>query len=105
MVDDSLICHDGLKAKWSLATLDAQYKVQQRIPEIQLPFITLHGSRDKIVDIASSYFLMDHAKSEDKVMKVFEVVLIDNVHLSVCRYLKAVVTHCFMTVTKRKPHK
>ncbi|XP_065917779.1 monoglyceride lipase-like [Dysidea avara] len=72
LIDDSLICQDGLKAKWSLATLDAQYKVQQRIPEIQLPFITLHGSKDRVVDIVSSHFLMDHAKSEDKMMKVFE---------------------------------
>ena len=70
MVDDSLICHDGIKAKWSLATLNAQYKIQQRVPEIQLPFLTLHGSKDKIVDITSSHFLMDHAKSEDKTMKV-----------------------------------
>jgi len=59
-----------VKAKWSLATLNAQYKIQQRVQEIQLPFLTLHGSKDRVVDIASSHFLIDHAKSEDKIMKV-----------------------------------
>ena len=68
--DDPLVYHHGIKAKWTLATITAQRLIQQRISEIQIPFCLLHGSEDTTVRIASSKFLMEHSRSEDKSMKV-----------------------------------
>ena len=69
-VDDPLVCQDGLKAQWMVALYDAQYKIQKGIKNIQIPFLTLHGTKDKVVDIASSYYLMENAQSKDKTLKV-----------------------------------
>ena len=69
-VEDPLVCQDGLKAKWTVALYDAQHKIQQGIQNIQIPFLTLHGTKDKVVDIASSYCLMENAQSKDKTLKV-----------------------------------
>ena len=71
--NDPLVFHHGIKARWTLATITAQRLIQQRVPEIQIPFLTLHGSADLVVNIASSYFLMEHTKSEDKMIKVCTV--------------------------------
>ena len=61
---------DGLKAKWTVALYSAQNKIQQGIRNIQIPFLTLHGSKDKVVDISSSYYLMENSPSKDKTLKV-----------------------------------
>lgn len=74
-VDDSLVCQDGLKAKWTVALYNAQNKIQKGIKSIQIPFLTLHGTKDKVVDIASSYFLMENAQSKDKTLKVDKELL------------------------------
>ena len=61
---------DGLKAKWTVALYNAQNKIQQGIRNIQIPFLTLHGTKDKVVDISSSYYLMENSPSKDKTLKV-----------------------------------
>jgi len=68
--NDPLVFHHGIKARWTLATITAQRLIQQKVPEIQIPFLTLHGTADLVVNISSSYFLMEHTKSEDKMIKV-----------------------------------
>ncbi|XP_065918335.1 monoglyceride lipase-like [Dysidea avara] len=68
--NDPLVYHHGIKAKWTLATINAQRLIQRRVQEIQIPFLTLHGTEDTTVNIASSQFLMEHSRSEDKTMKV-----------------------------------
>jgi len=73
--DDPLVYHHGIKAKWTLATINAQRLIQQRVSEIQIPFLILHGTEDTTVSIASSQFLMEHSRSEDKTMKVIESFL------------------------------
>ncbi|XP_065917776.1 monoglyceride lipase-like isoform X2 [Dysidea avara] len=70
--NDPLVYHHGIKARWTMATINAQRLIQRRVPEIQIPFLTLHGTADLVVNISSSYFLMEHTKSEDKMIKVFE---------------------------------
>ena len=45
---------------------DAQDEIDRGIASITLPFITLHGTGDTLVDIESSQFLNDNAQSEDK---------------------------------------
>ena len=71
-LEDPLVWHGGLKAAWATAVLDAQYQIANDISRIRLPFITIHGTDDRMVDIASSQFLFDNAQSKDK---TFEVAL------------------------------
>ena len=80
-VDDPLVCQDGLKAKWTVALYNAQNKIQKGIKSIQIPFLTLHGTKDKVVDIASSYFLMENAQSKDKTLKVDKELLIVHIYI------------------------
>ena len=68
------MCQDGLKAKWTATLYHAQNKIQQGIKNIQIPFLTLHGTKDKVVDIASSYYLMENAQSKDKTLKVDKII-------------------------------
>ena len=68
------MCQEGLKAKWTVALYDAQNKIQRGIRNIQIPFLTLHGTKDKVVDISSSYYLMENAQSKDKTLKVNKTV-------------------------------
>ena len=49
---------------------DALNEIQRGIQNIQIPFLTLHGTKDKVVNIASSYYLMENARSKDKILKV-----------------------------------
>jgi len=72
------VWHGGLKAQWATAMFDAQNQINRRISLIKLPFITLHGSGDTLVDIASSQFVYDNARSEDK---TFEVSICIGLHV------------------------
>ena len=65
-IDDPLVWHGGLKAKWSASLFDAQDEIERGISSITLPFITIHGTGDTLVDIESSRFLHNRAQSEDK---------------------------------------
>ena len=62
--------HGGLKAGWSAQFFDAQSEIANGISSLTLPFITIHGTADTLVDIGSSQFLYDNAQSEDKSFKV-----------------------------------
>lgn len=65
-----MVYNGGLKAGWAKAILDAQTQIANEISRIKLPFITIHGTDDQMVDIASSQFLYDNAQSEDKTFEV-----------------------------------
>ena len=62
--------HGGVKAAWTSALFNAQTQVADGVSKIKLPFITIHGTSDRMVDIASSQFLYDNAQSEDKTFEV-----------------------------------
>ena len=49
--------------------------IKQNIKKVKLPFLTLHGTKDKVVHIASSQFLMEQTPSKDKTMKVLHYFL------------------------------
>ena len=60
----------GLKARWSVALFEAQDEIDRGIRSLTLPFITLHGTGDTLVDIESSRFLNNRTQSEDKTFEV-----------------------------------
>ncbi|XP_065916459.1 monoacylglycerol lipase-like [Dysidea avara] len=71
-LEDLLTWKGGVKARWAVAIFDAQFQVAEGISTIKLPFITLHGTDDTMVDISSSQFLFDNAQSEDKTFERFQ---------------------------------
>ena len=62
--------HGGVKAAWTSALFNAQTQITNDVSRIKLPFITIHGTSDQMVNIASSQFLFDNAQSEDKTFEV-----------------------------------
>ena len=70
-LEDPLTWHGGLKASWVSAMFNAQTQIASGISRIKVPFITLHGTDDQMVNIASSQFLFDNAQSEDKTFEVW----------------------------------
>ena len=69
-MDDPLVWHGGVKAGWAKEMLDAQSEIVTGVSSITLPFITIHGTGDTLVDVSSSQFLYDNAQSEDKSFEV-----------------------------------
>ena len=59
-----------MKAVWVSALFSAQTQIANGVSRITLPFITIHGTDDQMVDIASSQFLYDNAQSKDKTFEV-----------------------------------
>ena len=74
ILEDPLNWHGGVKAAWTSALFNAQTQLASGISRIKLPFITIHGTDDQLVNIASSQFLFDNAQSEDKTFEV-QVIL------------------------------
>lgn len=50
------------KAEWAM----------QRVHEIRIPLLCLHGGEDKLVDPASSRYIYEHASSADKTLRIFD---------------------------------
>jgi len=69
-VDDPLVWHGRLKAGWVKALFDAEAQIRHEISSIRLPLLTLHGTADRVTNIASSQFLYDYVQSEDKAFEV-----------------------------------
>lgn len=69
-LEDPLTWHGGVKALWVTAMFNAQTQIANEVSKITLPFLTIHGTGDQMVDIASSQFLIDNAQSKDKTFEV-----------------------------------
>ena len=59
-----------MKAGWVKEMFSAQSEISEGIAGIKLPFITVHGTDDTLVDISSSQFLFDNTSSQDKTFEV-----------------------------------
>lgn len=70
--ENELNWHGGLKARWAICLMDSLFAMQPRLKEIEVPFLTMHGNADKIVDVESSEVLVNNASSEDKELKVYD---------------------------------
>jgi len=95
------VWNEGLKAGWVKEMFDAQSEICERITAIKIPFITVHGTADTLVDISSSQFLFDNASSEDKSFEVsvLKVVLyISSVHTLMIDAIQDVCIHIHDTL-------
>jgi len=70
-IDDPLVFHGGIKARFGAEFLDTAEEIIRRASELTLPFLTLHGSDDKITLPKGSQILYDNALSKDKRLKYF----------------------------------
>ena len=70
--NDPLVFHGKTPARLAAELLKAMRRVTAEADKITLPFITLQGSEDKIIDPGSAQMLYDKAGSKDKTIKVYE---------------------------------
>jgi alpha-beta hydrolase superfamily lysophospholipase len=71
-VNDPLVFHGKTPARLASEMLKAMLRVTAEVGKITLPFITVQGSADKLVDPASAQMLYDGASSQDKTIKIYE---------------------------------
>jgi acylglycerol lipase len=68
---DPLVFHGKTPARLAAELLKAMRRVSAETEKITLPFLTLQGSEDKIVDPGSAQMLYDQAGSKDKTIKIY----------------------------------
>ena len=71
-VNDPLVFHDKTPARLAAEGLKAMQRVAAEVRKITLPFITLQGSADRLVDTGGAQMLYDKASSKDKTIKIYE---------------------------------
>ena len=71
-MNDPLVYHGKLKAKWAVAMLNAAEFLGQHFSEISVPLLLVHGDADQLVPIESSEFGYRTASSTDKTFEVFK---------------------------------
>ncbi len=69
-VDDPHIYHGLMKAKWAAASIEAINTSRQRVGEIELPVLVMHGAQDHLVPISASEFISSNIGSSDKTYRV-----------------------------------
>lgn len=67
---DPLRYQGGVRARWAIACIDALVYIENHLPEVEWPFLILHGGKDLLCDIEGSKTLYDKAKSTDKSFKM-----------------------------------
>jgi acylglycerol lipase len=71
-VNDPLVFHGKTPARLGAEMLKAMLRVKAEVSKISLPFITIQGCEDKLVDPGGAQMLYDGASSQDKTIKVYE---------------------------------
>jgi alpha-beta hydrolase superfamily lysophospholipase len=71
-VNDPLVFHGKTPARLAAEMLKAMQRVTAEAGKITLPFITLQGTADSLVDPGGAQMLYDKASSKDKVIKFYE---------------------------------
>jgi acylglycerol lipase len=71
-VNDPLVFHSKTPARLAVEMLKAMLRVKAELGAISLPFITVQGCEDKIVDPGGAQMLYDGASSKDKTIKIYE---------------------------------
>ncbi len=71
-VNDPLVFHGKTPARLAAEMLRAMQRVTAEVGAITLPFITLQGGQDKLVDPGGAQMLYDRAGSTDKTLKIYE---------------------------------
>ena len=70
--DDPLVYHGSTKAKTAFEILRTMKRAQKQFSSINIPFLVMHGSADKLSNPKGSQLLYDLASSEDKSIEIFD---------------------------------
>jgi alpha-beta hydrolase superfamily lysophospholipase len=70
-VNDPLVFHGKTPARLAAEMLKAMQRVTAEVGTIALPFITVQGGQDKLVDPGGCQMLFDQAGSKDKAIKIY----------------------------------
>ena len=67
---DPFYCHRGTKARWANSFVRALDAIKESRSSVTVPFLTLHGTEDRLTNIEGSRLLHEQAMSTDKSYKV-----------------------------------
>jgi alpha-beta hydrolase superfamily lysophospholipase len=70
--NDPLVFHGKTPARLASEMLKAMMRVTAEVGKISLPFITIQGGADKLVDPGGTQMLYDKASSKDKTIKIYD---------------------------------
>jgi alpha-beta hydrolase superfamily lysophospholipase len=70
-INDPLVFHGKSPARLGTELLAAMARITSEVEKIQIPFITLQGSEDALVDPIGAEMLHDRASSPDKTLKIY----------------------------------
>nr|XP_053651324.1 uncharacterized protein LOC128701577 isoform X2 [Cherax quadricarinatus] len=68
---DPLRYRGGIRARWAMAVIETLLYFEHHIPEVEWPFLILHGEKDLLCSPEGSLLLHEQARSSDKTIKVF----------------------------------
>jgi alpha-beta hydrolase superfamily lysophospholipase len=68
---DPLVHAARVRVRMAVGYNNALKPLRQRLPELRLPMLILHGGADKIAPVAGSQFLYEKASSPDKTLKIY----------------------------------
>lgn len=71
MKKDPLRYQGGIRARWAIAGIDTLLYFEHHMPEVEWPFLILHGEKDLLCSPEGSHMLHNQAKSTDKTIKMF----------------------------------
>lgn len=69
--NDPLVFHGKMAARTVAELFAGMHHLQERVADITLPLLLLHGEADAMTAPAGSQFLYDHAGSVDKTLKIY----------------------------------
>jgi len=71
-VNDPLVYRDKLPARMGAELAKMWKQLPEKMPEIKLPILIMHGSADRLADPRGSKLLYEQAGSEDKTLKIYD---------------------------------
>ena len=71
-VNDPLVYRDKLPARMGAELAKMWKQLPEKMSEIKLPILIMHGSADRLADPRGSKLLYEQAGSEDKTLKIYD---------------------------------
>ncbi len=71
-VNDPLVYRGKIAARMGAELAKMWKRLPERMPQIKLPILIMHGSADQLADPAGSKLLYERAGSQDKTLKLYE---------------------------------
>ena len=84
--NDPLINHSRVMIRMAYQLYAIADQTENALPDVQFPFLLLHGDKDGLVDISGARKMMEFAKSTDKTLEVFKVSIEYNMACKPCRF-------------------